>query len=419
MTVDLAHLRQRLRTEGRVLPFDGFSIGVFDPAAAAQLEQANFSDLYLGARLADALRQRPDRCPVLWKDVRAALVEQTRKFNTQQHLRDLRKAMRQAVASASTSGNVTDLTWLAERSIADPLLPMIISGLSPSEHRAVLRHQHAKIASVLFPFESLLRGAEKLFPVLKRMKDFGREIRTGRIVARQLRRRLSGKAPAQEDYAQAVLTMADRLGMGRAAYVVTTVLAAVTGAPGTVAACILFELLRRDDWRLRIRQEFQSLSERQFLSDPLRSAPIAFRFIREAMRLWSFPLMVQRGVRKDVTLDQLQIKQGNVYCLSSYLLHRDEAYWDEPDTFNPDRWLKADCVAQPGTYVPFGWAPRVCVGASLGLSQLMLFVQLFTTEFEIELERGARPYIELDGIAVPRDFRGTVKARASQLQADG
>jgi cytochrome P450 len=43
-------------------------------------------------------------------------------------------------------------------------------------------------------------------------------------------------------------------------------------------------------------------------------------------------------------------------------MHRDERFWDDPETFDPTRWRERDRSAD--AYLPFGAGPRRCIGAT-------------------------------------------------------
>ena len=408
--MDILLVRERMATEGRVLPVHGPKLGIFDPAILAKLDRANFDGLHMQPRFADALWQRPDRCPVLWKDVRAALSEQTRKLSTPEVHQVLHRKMVETIHGLS--GSETDLTWLAERAVSETLIPFIVGGLSASDHRKLVRDQHTKLENVLTPFEDLLRGIERKLPVLRRIREARYEFAVGRVIARQLRRRMRGTRPPQNDYSQAVLGLIDRLGVSRATYAISTILTAVAGAPGTFGACLLYELLCRDEWRARIREEFSAIPEEELFREPVKSAPTAHRFVKEALRFWSFPLIAQRTLYKDIEVDEFRMKEGDFYFLSSYLIHRDAEYWDDPETFDPDRWARQDRKLAPGVYAPFGWGGRTCVGASLGLAQTMLFLQIVSTHFEFDFTSRERTVVGLDGIAAPENFFGVARPRS-------
>ena len=65
-------------------------------------------------------------------------------------------------------------------------------------------------------------------------------------------------------------------------------------------------------------------------------------------------------------------------------VHRDPANFEDPDTFNPDRWLdsKGKFQYQPYKFIPFSMGPRVCVGESLAKADLLMFAASLFHKFE-------------------------------------
>ncbi len=185
-------------------------------------------------------------------------------------------------------------------------------------------------------------------------------------------------------------------------------LTAVSTAPGLAGACLLYELARRPLWRERLQAEFSALEPGQVYGAGAPRLPDTVRFIKETLRLWAFPLVTHRIAYRDIDIDGLSIKRGQGYDLSAYVMHHYEEYWDDPETFDPDRWACAGRRTS-GTYAPFGFGPRSCVGASIGYSQLILFCELVSSAFELELEPGTKAEMSLDGFAIPTGLIGTLR----------
>jgi cytochrome P450 len=179
-----------------------------------------------------------------------------------------------------------------------------------------------------------------------------------------------------------------------------------------VAACILYELLRHPEWRERIGEELGGLGADALHAASGRDTPVTSRFIKEAMRLWAFPLITHRIAYRDLEVAGTRIGNRCPYDLSPYVMHHSERYWRHPERFDPDRWLAAAELPPPATFVPFGFGPRSCVGASVGQAQLVLFCQLAACEFEFRTDPGLRPRMSLEGFAMPAEFAGTVRQRS-------
>lgn len=395
-------LQQRMAQEGAVLSMPGGVQGLFDPGTAAAAEAANARDLQLPQGFADLLLSRR-RSPVAWSEVRAAIAQAARNLNVRPILEALYARMRERFAQP---GDV-DLTATVQRCIGYGLLPLVVDCTERSGKAAVAADYEAKLANLLAQSGGR-RGLRY------RLGDGIAQIAAGRAVARELAARKRGRAPQRDDFANAMLAFGDRLTTTGATYAITGMLTAISGAPGSIASCLLFELLSRGDWRARIEQELAALPKERLFAAPARHAPICLRFIKEVLRLWSFPLLSARRAHRDIRVGDLNIAADQHYLVSSFLIHHADAHWPAAETFDPDRWLHADeSVRAPGTYVPFGWAPRTCPGASLGLSQLVLFCRLALVEFDVRARDIDRAFIALDGFAVPKHFRGSISPRAA------
>ena len=78
----------------------------------------------------------------------------------------------------------------------------------------------------------------------------------------------------------------------------------------------------------------------------------------------------------DTTLSGYFIPEKTLVLVNYYSLTRDERYWEEPEQFNPYRFLdekgklRKDLLDK---FYPFGIGPRRCIGEYLGRLQIFLF----------------------------------------------
>ena len=70
--------------------------------------------------------------------------------------------------------------------------------------------------------------------------------------------------------------------------------------------------------------------------------------------------------RQAVAADRMgdhEINAGDIVSIWPWLLHRHRDLWDDPDHFDPDRFLpEAKAARHRFQYLPFGGGPRLCVG---------------------------------------------------------
>jgi cytochrome P450 len=125
-----------------------------------------------------------------------------------------------------------------------------------------------------------------------------------------------------------------------------------------------------------VRAELES----EWAAHPENARPLTMAVLAETLRLWPPSWMFTRRVLEPLVLGGRTLPVGMMCLVSPALLHRDPRWWDEPEQFRPDRWLRrtpgqADRFdpkgpGQPrGAYLPFGAGPRMCIGEQFAWSE--------------------------------------------------
>lgn len=396
-------MRTRSLAEGGVFWTRDGELAVFDPDAAQKINALNFSDLTLPDKLADVLRGRSGK-PFSWKQLRSVWTSQLRHLSDGEGIKQLDARM--SALLDQRLEQPLDLTWTAQEVISQALIPTVVAGLSPADRARVVRDQTFKLAR-------LVRTQSSGDSFWKEVRSILIQVSAGMVIRRELRGRARGRRPRQLDMADPVVDLLPELGMDRAVDAVTTVLTAIAGPPGAAAASLLYELSHRPDWAERLSAELAPLSPRKLAEAPAQIAPATWRFVKEILRMWSPPILMTRPVRTDIQCKHARLAAGQRYLLSTYLIHHDPRHWDNPDTFDPDRWLPemAHKAHANGCYVPFGWAPKACLGAGLGTTQLMLLCHLVLTRYRIQVAAPENVRMVLAAVPLPVNFHGTISRR--------
>jgi cytochrome P450 len=396
-------LRARSYAEGGVFWIRDGELAVFDPHAAHQVNACNFGDLIMPDKLADVLRGRTGE-PVSWKQIRAAWMAQLRRMSDAEGIARLAAHMSELLDERL--GRPRDLVWAIQEVCTQALVPVTIAGLSPRDTRRILLDQTLKLKRLL----TLEAEPDTLW---KTLRFTWAQVAAGGVARRELRGRAKGSRPRQLDLTDPVVDLLPVLGLDRAVDAVTTILTAISGPPGSAAVSLAFELTHRPEWAARLTAELAPLSPAELYAAPTQAAPVTHRFVKEVLRLWSPPVLMSRPVRTDIDLEQAHLETGQRYLLSTLFIHHDPRHWKDPEVFDPDRWLAG---AENGpcrhAYVPFGWSPRSCIGASLGTAQLILLCHLLCTRYEIELQQPDRSRMALGAVPLPLEFQGTIRRRA-------
>jgi cytochrome P450 len=76
-------------------------------------------------------------------------------------------------------------------------------------------------------------------------------------------------------------------------------------------------------------------------------------------------------------------------AVSPYVMHRNPAYWRNPEEFDPSRFGAEESAARPQfAYIPFGAGPRKCLGENLALLEAPLIIANVLQRFEPRLVSG-------------------------------
>ncbi|MEM9552754.1 MAG: cytochrome P450 [Acidobacteriota bacterium] len=404
----MASLRSRFDLGERVFPVSK-GVAVLDAETAQRLNAENYADTVLPDRLIDLLRGRTSP-RVSWHEVRSAWMPVMKRLGASEHVAALELRLRAELDARLD--RPLDLSRGIQEAFTRALIPTVMADLSPAERRRVVRDQDDKLDRLMRP-----QPREQTLPEAARSAWL--QIRTGRVARRVLRSRARGRRPRRLDLADPLVDLLPRLGMDRAAHALTSVLTAVAGPPGAVAVCLLLELARRPAWRAKLTDEQAAISNAEYHEAAARAAPTTHRFVKETLRLWSAPLVLTRVARRPLAVDDRALGVDELFHLSSYFVHHDPATWPDAEQFDPDRWLPGSGrgPAHAGAFVPFGWAPTSCIGAGLGLVELMLLARLVTTVYRLEPHDLEQVEMVMASVPLPVNFRGTLRRTRADRRA--
>ncbi len=112
---------------------------------------------------------------------------------------------------------------------------------------------------------------------------------------------------------------------------------------------------------------------------------------REALRLYPPITFLPRVALAPGRIGRHRVKRGALIMISPWTIHRHADYWREPHAFDPDRFApdrERDIV--PGSYLPFGLGPRVCMGAGFATTEAALIMARLVRSYDFEVLNAAR-----------------------------
>lgn len=104
------------------------------------------------------------------------------------------------------------------------------------------------------------------------------------------------------------------------------------------------------------------------------------------------PLGVPHMASKTAEFRGFTIPKGTVVIPNMWSVHRDPTVWEEPDTFNPGRFLDEEGkLLRKDCFMPFGVGPRICMGEQLAKMEIFLIFTNLLQAFKFSLPIGVPP----------------------------
>jgi cytochrome P450 len=123
----------------------------------------------------------------------------------------------------------------------------------------------------------------------------------------------------------------------------------------------------------RVLDEVSALGERPLTPDDVPRLGNTVRVLHEALRLCPPGAGTSRLLKTDLTVDGYRLEAGTMAVVSFYALHRNPELWDDPLTFDPDRFLPERSEGRSRwQYLPFGGGPRSCIGDHFAMLEATL-----------------------------------------------
>lgn len=137
----------------------------------------------------------------------------------------------------------------------------------------------------------------------------------------------------------------------------------------------------------KLRQEAQQIIGDKAISfEHIIQLEYFEQVLNESMRLYPPAWTTNRIAIDDDEFKGLKIKKGTVFATYINGVHHSEKHWDQPYTFNPDRFKRDNQKKRhPFAFIPFGGGPRLCIGYQFALMEMKLILLKMITRYDMEL----------------------------------
>lgn len=147
-----------------------------------------------------------------------------------------------------------------------------------------------------------------------------------------------------------------------------------------------------------------------------RDLDLTKRVMEEAMRLYPPVWMTARSPNADDTLGGYHIPKGSLVLTSPYVTHRHPDHWEDPEGFDPDRFLDEKSGGRHRfAYFPFGGGPRICIGNHFAIMEAQVILATILRNNRLDLIPGAS--VELEPVITLRPKDG-IQMRPFTVEGD-
>ena len=139
----------------------------------------------------------------------------------------------------------------------------------------------------------------------------------------------------------------------------------------------------------RVAAEAQAVTPGDFIGYSDRGQLHVTRAVfREALRLYPPVAFFSRRAIAPAKLRSFEIAPDSLIVISPWIVQRHRKFWQYPEQFVPDRFLSDDFGQPlPGTWLPFGFGPRVCTGAAFATMEAELILSEICRRYHLKVEK--------------------------------
>jgi cytochrome P450 len=107
---------------------------------------------------------------------------------------------------------------------------------------------------------------------------------------------------------------------------------------------------------------------------------------KETMRLYPPAYAVGREAIEETELGGFTVPKGTQVFAFQWVTQRDPRFFDDPETFKPERWANGASEQLPKyAYFPFGGGPRQCIGNYFAMMEIVLLLATIGQRFRFKL----------------------------------
>ena len=127
-------------------------------------------------------------------------------------------------------------------------------------------------------------------------------------------------------------------------------------------------------------------------ADETAGLPYTRAVISESMRMYPPAWLLGRTTTTELEIAGRTVPPGSIVAISPLLLHHDERWFPDADTFDPTRWLDGRADRAPrNAYLPFGTGPRACIGEQFAWAEAIAVLAVLARRWTFHTDGPVAP----------------------------
>lgn len=145
----------------------------------------------------------------------------------------------------------------------------------------------------------------------------------------------------------------------------------------------------------RLQEEVAAVAgDRPLRLDDVRALSYCTMVLKETMRLYPSAHAIGRMNHRDDVIGGYPIPAGSTVVVSPWATHRHPRIWDNPATFDPERFtLQREAARHRYAYFPFGGGPRACIGQYFSMLEAVVVLAEVMRAFNVRTQPDAVPLV--------------------------
>lgn len=137
--------------------------------------------------------------------------------------------------------------------------------------------------------------------------------------------------------------------------------------------------------RARVEAEVDRIPLGTRSAETLTGLAYTRRVLEESLRIYPPAWVFRRTAMEEDVVGGFRIPRGSDVLLVPYVIHRHEAFWENPEAFDPDRFLpERSAERHRCAYVPFGGGPRLCIGMHFASIEALTIVARVSQRYRLD-----------------------------------